>query len=337
MKVAWIGHPRRPGRGAAVPALDSRRRWTRIVLAAIMTGLLLALVSCAGGVAPDGWPTVQRLSWSHELVIHALAWEIPYIATLAIVALGWSVWRAARRFQRLDATLIPAGSDILALTEGVAPRQALFTLVDERPVVLCVGFLRPKIALSIGAIESLPPAALRAAVAHEEVHRQRRDPLRLLIVRSFASLLLPPALASAWSGRIELRAEARADHYARRITSRAALASALYATLRASMATEPIAPVAPVGSGISAGALTASGVSDTLAERLAYLAASDDAPLPHWLPAAPLGSALVRTSLVIGARALVIGSAPALALVAVSALMASPMGMPLLACALHAV
>lgn len=335
MKVTWPGYLRRSRRGATVPALDSRRRWPRIVLAGFATLLLLALASCAGGVAPDGWPDVQRLSWSHELVIHTLAWEIPFISALVVVALGWSVWRAARRFQRFDATLIPAGPDILALTDGVAPRQALFTLADERPVVLCVGFLRPKIALSVGALESLPPAALRAAVAHEEVHRQRRDPLRLLIVRSFASVLLPPALASAWSARIELRAEARADRHARQITSRAALASALYVTLRASTATEPIAPVE---SGPSGDAITAGRVDDTLAERLAYLAADDDAaPLPHWLPAAPLGSALVRTSLIIGVRALVVASAPALALVAVSALVAPAMGMPLLACAVHAV
>lgn len=95
----------------------------------------------------------------------------------------------------------------------------------------CAGLLRPRLYLSTGAARLLPADELRAVLAHERHHRDRRDPLRIAIGRVLArALFFMPVLGrlhSRYCATVELAADAaavRADG-----GSPAALASAMLA------------------------------------------------------------------------------------------------------------
>jgi hypothetical protein len=75
----------------------------------------------------------------------------------------------------------------------------------------CAGLLRPAVYVSEGALAAGGPE-LRAILAHEEHHRVRRDPLRLLCARVVADALrpLPPfaSLAEREAALADLAADA---------------------------------------------------------------------------------------------------------------------------------
>jgi hypothetical protein len=75
----------------------------------------------------------------------------------------------------------------------------------------CAGLLRPAVYVSEGALAAAGPE-VRAILAHEEHHRARRDPLRLLCARVVADALrpLPPfaSLAEREAALADLAADA---------------------------------------------------------------------------------------------------------------------------------
>lgn len=177
---------------------------------------------------------------------------------------------------------------LCALSSSTPPGwRACWRHSNDRPIVICIGLIRPRIALSVGALAQFPPAALRAAVAHEEAHRQRRDPLRLLAWRLLCCSRVRRWLANGMCG--SSCAEVRADAFARRVTSRAALASALYTMMSAQLmsentAREPASDIFPATSEIAitscrASALWRASSADTFGERLRMLSVSEDTPL----------------------------------------------------------
>jgi hypothetical protein len=78
----------------------------------------------------------------------------------------------------------------------------------------CAGLLRPAVYVSEGTLRAAGGAELRAILAHEEHHRARRDPLRLLLARVVSDALrpLPPfaALADREAALADLLADAAA-------------------------------------------------------------------------------------------------------------------------------
>ena len=98
---------------------------------------------------------------------------------------------------------------------------------DERPEAFCMGYLRPRIYVSTGALDGLSEDELAAVLAHERHHLVRRDPLRLLVGRAAAEALffLPPLRRLL--GRYLALAELAADEAAIKCTGTEPLASAL--------------------------------------------------------------------------------------------------------------
>jgi peptidase M48-like protein len=78
----------------------------------------------------------------------------------------------------------------------------------------CAGLLRPAVYVSEGTLQSTEPDALQAILAHEERHRLRRDPLRLLLARMVSDAIrpLPPfaVLAERQAAIADLVADAAA-------------------------------------------------------------------------------------------------------------------------------
>src|SRR5439155_13985574 len=84
---------------------------------------------------------------------------------------------------------------------GVTPVRVV---ADPAPQAFCVGTIRPRIYVSVGALKRLSATELDAVLAHERHHQRRRDPLRLLVVEAlahglfFLPALRPLAVRSRW-------------------------------------------------------------------------------------------------------------------------------------------
>jgi Zn-dependent protease with chaperone function len=78
----------------------------------------------------------------------------------------------------------------------------------------CAGLLRPAVYVSEGTLRATGEAELHAILAHEERHRRRRDPLRLLLARVVSDAIgpLPPfaTLADRQAAIADLVADAAA-------------------------------------------------------------------------------------------------------------------------------
>ncbi len=114
---------------------------------------------------------------------------------------------------------------------GVREHEDVHVFEDERAQAFCAGLLRPRLYVSTGATRLLGADELRAVLAHERHHRDRRDPLRIAVGRVLArALFFMPALARLHS-RYCADAELAADDAAIRAQggSPATLASAMLA------------------------------------------------------------------------------------------------------------
>jgi Zn-dependent protease with chaperone function len=155
---------------------------------------------------------------SHRIAILGQGLSYPVANLAAIVVLGLAVLgalvvvvavaatarelRATRRFSRH-----------LAAGRHLACEDA-FLIDDARPLAFCVGFRRPRVYVSTGALAVLDEEALAAVLTHERHHAQRRDPLRLAISRVLArALFFLPGLAEMGRRR-EALSEISADESA---------------------------------------------------------------------------------------------------------------------------
>jgi Zn-dependent protease with chaperone function len=147
------------------------------------------------------------------------------MAGLSLLVLGRAV-RSLARHLRAGARLVRRLRPIDELTlDGVT----VLVVDDARPQAFCAGYARPRVYLSVGALEQLDQDELRAVLAHERHHRDRRDPLRILAVEVLAdALFFVPALRRLRE-RYAALAEVAADEAAVRRAGgdSAALASAL--------------------------------------------------------------------------------------------------------------
>jgi hypothetical protein len=192
--------------------------------AALLTG---AIVFVASGLDPslpspgsvaaacDRWLATGGPAAVVALAAGALA--------LASLVLGLrSVWRqggASRSYLQA----LPVATETIDV-DGTACR-----LIDaSAPQAFCAGYVRPAVFVSRGAIDRLTGDELRAVVAHEAHHADRRDPLRLLLARALADgLFFLPVLRRS-SERYAALGELAADEAAvGRIDGRGPLASAL--------------------------------------------------------------------------------------------------------------
>lgn len=97
----------------------------------------------------------------------------------------------------------------------------------SRPEAFCAGLMRPAIYISGAAVRELSGEELYAVACHEDYHRRRRDPLRIVITRVLAdAFIFLPALRQL-AERYRALAELAADEAAVHRSGRRPLASAL--------------------------------------------------------------------------------------------------------------
>jgi Zn-dependent protease with chaperone function len=126
------------------------------------------------------------------------------IAVLLAVLRGvFAIARAHRQLRRRLPIVgpLPGGADVDVIAyDGI---QAF-----------CAGLLRPRIYISAGALRKLGDGELQAVLAHEQMHRARRDPLRLVTARLLGEALFFAPVVRSLARRYDALAEIAADDHA---------------------------------------------------------------------------------------------------------------------------
>lgn len=160
-------------------------------------------------------------------VFHSLPAPGGVIATLVAAALVATVLRgvglAASRARTVRAGRAVLGRGQPADVDG----REVIVIRDERLFACCAGWLKPRIVVTSAAVARLPPDQLRAVLAHEAAHAERRDPLRLLLAAIAAETLSFLPGARRLERRYRELLEVAADCTAAREVGRGPLAGAL--------------------------------------------------------------------------------------------------------------
>jgi len=82
---------------------------------------------------------------------------------------------------------------------------------QDAPQAFCYGFLRPKVAVSTGLLQSLSSDEIKAVISHEQAHQQSHEPLKILVgeflSRMFYFIPLIQKLFTSYQTAAELAAD----------------------------------------------------------------------------------------------------------------------------------
>jgi peptidase M48-like protein len=175
-------------------AVTERRALHRLELALGVLWVTVAVL--AFGVAVDTHH--HGLELGPRLALAALD---AVVIVRALASLAWQL-RGQRAFRR--------GLPVVR-TEVVHGRRVRVVRAGAL-AAFCAGLWRPAVYVTEGTLRAAGDAELRAILAHEEHHRARRDPLRLMLAQIVSDALrpLPPfaALAEREAALADLLADA---------------------------------------------------------------------------------------------------------------------------------
>jgi hypothetical protein len=217
---------------------------------ALLVGIGAGLELGGAGVAFFGLGTMAECYWAWMPGIARP--RFPLACTRPIAGVGFHLFvPVAILIALLCATVILAGVRGIALARsmrkadlilgsrvpelpnelGAAAMRARAERVelrdDEEPYALCIGRVRPRIVVSTGLLRHLGHEELAAVLAHEELHRRRRAPLRQLVARVTArGLFFIPLLDDLLDAHL-VEEEILADRTSSAIVGRRSLAQAL--------------------------------------------------------------------------------------------------------------
>lgn len=201
------------------------RLLTKVVLAALAVAgfLVLAAVTLLSAAAIPAksralafFCLIAPVS-STDTAVHASAVVAVALIVLAVLAAVRTLRRERSTVAELCRATRQARSGSPSPSVHIAASQAgVFGLVDvvaaDRSFAFAYGWLRPRICVSTGLIDRLTEPEIAAVLYHEGWHVTRRDPLRLLLVRTVvaAFAIIPPIrrLAEIYLLAVEVAADA---------------------------------------------------------------------------------------------------------------------------------
>lgn len=143
---------------------------------------------------------------------------------LLFIGLAYAAWDRARAWRRVRYTLgalewaqprLGDAFDVAAQTAGLAPSDVRVVWGLPTPA-FTTGWVRPKVFVAANLSTRLSSPELAAVFAHERAHVERRDPLRLSVLRFLGCVLFwLPALrriAADLADEAEIEADDRAAH-----------------------------------------------------------------------------------------------------------------------------
>ncbi len=162
-----------------------------------VSALYIGIVSAVGGLR-NIWcfiAPVSLLDWA----IHSSGFGASLLGMLAILAALRAIGReraaaAMLRSATKAARVYPLPHNVVTTVEAVGVGAVLDVIETPTPVAFVHGYLKPRICISTGLVDRLTLRELEAVLFHEQWHLQRRDPIRLLAVRtiSTAFAIVPP-------------------------------------------------------------------------------------------------------------------------------------------------
>ncbi|WP_027945389.1 M56 family metallopeptidase [Amycolatopsis taiwanensis] len=203
---------------------------------------LVALVVAAVATYPAlglGWCVAMLLTFDPDAWASGVAGHPGVLASIGLVVIGASAivnairtavsgLRQTRRFHAwVAAREAPLPAPLAELWHEFGPRYRIRLVNTQEQVVVTTGLLRPTVVLSVGLVETLSRAELRAVLAHEHSHARRRDPLLVLLGSVLAAHLWFLPVARDLRSRAAREHELAADRHAATRCGRQALAGAL--------------------------------------------------------------------------------------------------------------
>lgn len=205
------------------------------------TGLFMLVLGCVSLVSLCGW----FLKWCLNAVPTKDIVLVTGLVGIGLLTLIWQAWRTYRcTTQLVHYAQIPLSVKFKAqVVEFELDPQHIVLIQSPQPIALCFGFLRPRICLSTGLLELLSQTQIKAALLHEDYHRQRFDPLRLLLIEAITTALFFLPIVREWRIIFKIKLELAADHHAVQKTGKAALAGALHRILSYGSAPAPLSNI----------------------------------------------------------------------------------------------
>ena len=148
---------------------------------------------------------------------------------IGLAAVGATAITAACRATWRQRSTYRSFLELPEVTGRLEGHPTVQVIAGSRPEAFCAGYLRPRVYISKGALESLTIAELEAVLAHEHHHQRLRDPLRFAVGRILTrALFFVPVLRPLLDRDADL-AELNADRAAVQASAgrQAPLASAL--------------------------------------------------------------------------------------------------------------
>src|SRR4051794_11175064 len=195
--------------------LRGATRTYRLGLGLALVGLLLTagvLIAVSAVLSVRTAPAHEIAALGQHLAVpaaNAQAVVLLLLATLGVsVVLAGAygaivVVSAARRLRRE-----------LPVLDRLPGHRHVWVILGDHPNAFCAGLLSPAVFISTAAVQQLSEEQLEAVLAHEHLHRMRRDPLRIASARVLASALffLPVLrrLTERYCSLAELAADERA-------------------------------------------------------------------------------------------------------------------------------
>ena len=292
-----------PGRPAHLTSSLAQREEShrRVVLLGIAALLVLSTSPVLGHHVSDGASSLlagRDHLWSICLVaVHLLLAPVHGLFhVMLLIGLAYATWDRIRAWHRLRNALgavewtSPRAGDRYfdgAQSAGLATEK--IRIVRGLPIpAFTVGWLRPRVYIAADLVTRLSQPEFVAVLAHEAAHVERRDPLRLSMLRFLACVLfwLPALrrLAADLADEAEIEADDRAARHHPLV-----LASALVALAGG----ERI-----VGAEATAPGFSGSGSPDLLVRRVRRLAGGSDASLCTHVTRRSLGGAAAALAIV---------------------------------------
>lgn len=195
----------------------------------LFTSILIVATICISTLSLCGWLVAWCLDGSNVKRLFFLA-VLLIVAILSLLKQIWRTQSCTKNLLRVAKTSVPNHVQTL-ITQQNIDRKKVVLVQSCEPTAFCFGFLNPQICLSTGLVNLLSKKQLQAVLLHEEYHRQRFDPLRILLLNTLCSTLFFLPFVQEWRRLFEIQLELNADRYAVERTGKGALAGALYQLL----------------------------------------------------------------------------------------------------------
>ncbi len=227
--------------GFLLPLLLARARWAQQAprLALAVWAACGAVFATASALLPA--QMVLTSESSHRLTDTVLMLRPPtpaqllaldgrelFALSLSLAFLSVPAAAFARRLARARRVRV-RHAGVLRLVGRYDPALRATVLDDARPAVYCLPGRSRRVVVSSGALHTLTPAQLAAALAHERAHIAGRHHLLVAAAEAFAAVFPRLPLARHGGSAVPLLLEMAADDRALRRCTRDALATALYA------------------------------------------------------------------------------------------------------------